>query len=551
MATRLSSPAAVKSGLRQASAWLCCAAIVLALATDKVAEGADPDPRLKVTVSSYQPDQGNEPEKAVDGDETTFWHSAWNPHAPLPQSITVDRGTLGTIACLTYLPRQSGGSNGNITTYNLYVSTDGSEFTKVINSGKWASSDARKFANFSAQNARYIRLEAVAGVGNFANAAEITLSATPILYQPQQVTVLSPPYCSDIQGDTAINIVAPRLTSAMVKCWKQGPGFGADSTVAELTLAADGKATFVFPADDYPHGPLSVRISGTNEKVTDNHYLQLYNTGGVSWQEGAPEGPPPPAEGMELIFADDFEGELSISREGKGTTYSSHKIGWGDFSGIPFGDHENKETTPFAQRDTYLRIRADEAKNTTGLIASIGQDGKGITAIAPCYFECRFIAQSAEGTWPAFWVMTNEVIAEGENPGVDELDVIEAYGGEGPGNPNAPDSYRVVSHNWNQQGEQPSVNKAVHMTELEGGNRSNWFEAPHTYGVRVGKQDTVYYCDNIEVARHKTSRLSRVQPLYFYINLAIGGSSGWSKDLSPYGGIADMYVDYVRVWADR
>ena len=120
---------------------------------------------------------------------------------------------------------------------------------------------------------------------------------------------------------------------------------------------------------------------------------------------------------------------------------------------MPFGDHENKQTTPFAPRDTYLRIRADEAKNTTGLIASIGQDGKAITATAPCYFECHFIALSAEGTWPAFWVMTNQVIAEGDNPGTDELDVIEAYGGEGPGNPNAPDSYRVVSHNWQPAGQ--------------------------------------------------------------------------------------------------
>ena len=89
------------------------------------------------------------------------------------------------------------------------------------------------------------------------------------------------------------------------------------------------------------------------------------------------------------------------------------------------------------------------------------------------------------------------------------------------------------------------------MTELEGGNRSNWFKAPHTYGVRIGKHGTVYYYENIETARHKTSRLSRVQPLYFYINLAIGGSSGWNKDLSPYGGVADMDVDDVRVYASR
>ena len=56
-----------------------------------------------------------------------------------------------------------------------------------------------------------------------------------------------------------------------------------------------------------------VRISGENGSVKDNCYLQLYNKGGVSWNEGMPKDPPPAAEGMSLVFADDFNGPLSIS----------------------------------------------------------------------------------------------------------------------------------------------------------------------------------------------------------------------------------------------
>ena len=37
------------------------------------------------------------------------------------------------------------------------------------------------------------------------------------------------------------------------------------------------------------------------------------------------------------------------------------------------------------------------------------------------------------------------------------------------------------------------------------------------------------------------------QDRYFLINLATGG--GWPVDLSRYNGIADMYVDYVRVYS--
>ena len=50
------------------------------------------------------------------------------------------------------------------------------------------------------------------------------------------------------------------------------------------------------------------------------------------------------------------------------------------------------------------------------------------------------------------------------------------------------------------------------------------------------------------MARHKTARLSKAQPLFFMVNLSIGGTSGWAKDLSRCGGVANMYVDYVRVY---
>ncbi|MGA2034490.1 MAG: carbohydrate binding domain-containing protein, partial [Thermoguttaceae bacterium] len=103
-----------------------------------------------------------------------------------------------------------------------------------------------------------------------------------------QVSVLSPDYCSDAKGDTTVSLAAPGFKSVVVKCWKQGAGFGSDSTVATVALDAKGKGSFVFPADAYPHGPVTVRISGAGGAVKDNCYLQLYNKGGVSWNEGMP-----------------------------------------------------------------------------------------------------------------------------------------------------------------------------------------------------------------------------------------------------------------------
>lgn len=371
-----------------------------------------------------------------------------------------------------------------------------------------------------------------------------------------QVSVVSPEYGADVKGDSPVVISAPAFpdTTVTVKCWKQGPGFGTDSTVAVVALDGQGNGSFVFPADRYPHGPLTLRISARGGDASDNCYLQVYNVGGVSWNEGMPEGPPPAAEGMRLVFADDFAGPLSISATDVSAAYYSHKPPHGstDFSVHRFSDYESPRN-PFAQRDTYLRIRADDRSRSSGLISSVKNDGSGVTAQAPCYFECRFLGPNAPGSWPAFWLMTNYMLGwkGGETRPSDELDVIEAYGGEGPGHPNFGFGYQVAAHAWGQ----PDVQKAIAdpffkkyspVRFSEFGIPSTWFETFHVYGCKITDTDTIYYCDNIEVARHPTMPLSKKEPLFFFINLATGG--GWPVDLARYHGVIDMYVDYVRVY---
>ncbi len=382
--------------------------------------------------------------------------------------------------------------------------------------------------------------------------AEETLTA-------RMVSVISPGYCSEVKGDTPVTLAAPGFRSLVVKCWKQGEGFGSDFTVATVALDAKGNGSFVFSADQYPHGPVTVRISGDNGRSKDNCYLQLYNQGGMSWNEGIPKDPPPAGKGMALVFADDFGGPLSIGDDPQ-SAYYDHKPPHGtqDFSTIRFTSFDNPNN-PFSQVGTYLRIRADAKKNSSGLLSSMKNDASGVTAKAPCYFECRFIGPNAIGSWPAFWLltdyMTDYVKGKGLQVPCDELDIIEAYGGEGPGKPNAFDKYMICPHCWNQ-GES---GKAIEKKAFEGlrnpirmrkfGIPSTWFEALHIYGCKITQSDTIYYCDNIEVGRHPTLPLSKQEPFFFLINLATGG--GWPVDLSRYHGVADMYVDYVRVYQGK
>ncbi|MCF7676497.1 MAG: family 16 glycosylhydrolase, partial [Akkermansiaceae bacterium] len=288
----------------------------------------------------------------------------------------------------------------------------------------------------------------------------------------------------------------------------------------------------------------------------DNCYLQLYNCGDVSWNEGMPKDPPPAAKGMSLVFADDFAGPLSISSTDSKATYYDHKppSGWQDFSTLRFTSFD-QPNNPFSQVDSYLRIRGSEKAGSSGLISSIKNDASGITARAPCYFECRFIGPNAIGTWPAFWLMTDYMKEQvkGNKVPCDELDIIEAYGGEGHGHPNAYDSYMIHPHAW----EQGDAGKAIEKKAFEElhnpmkmrkvGIPSTWYEALHTYGCKITETETIYYCDNLEMGRHQTLPLSKKEPFFFLINLATGG--GWPVDLSRYSGQADMYVDYVRVYS--
>ncbi len=369
----------------------------------------------------------------------------------------------------------------------------------------------------------------------------------------QTIQVSEPELRSEIRGDVTVSFQAPGMTRATARCWRQTEpvnqwGEDVDLTPRGIDLDASGNGSFVFPAEQFPHGPVNVRIYAHNEKDRKDIFeLQLFNLGGVVWNQGIPKHDPPAAKGLRLIHADDFDGPLSISNDGRGATYMAHKPGGGDFSGWPFSNVLG-DGKPFGQKETWLRIAARKDKESprgrTGILASVNRDFQGVWAKAPCYLECRFTAQSAIGTWPAFWTL-----ALGDE-GTDELDIVEAYGGKGKGNPNHP-GYSIVSHFWRQKNPDGTDKKgfSTRVPIMELGGKSYWSSTFHTYAVYVGLDDTVYYFDDMEVLRHPTNSVSIRYPHFFMINYAISGISRWPIDLERYGNGTDMWVDYVRVYA--
>ncbi|NQX67244.1 NPCBM/NEW2 domain-containing protein [Paenibacillus alba] len=131
-----------------------------------------------ITANSATATSGNA-SNAIDGlmdYVNTYVETVWQTNTSLPQSITLDLGyTYNNINMLNYLPSQNL-SQGMITSYTLYVSEDGTNFTSV-KSGTWDGDKTMKRVTFPSQTARYVKLEVNSAVGGFAAAGELAVGS--------------------------------------------------------------------------------------------------------------------------------------------------------------------------------------------------------------------------------------------------------------------------------------------------------------------------------------------------------------------------------------
>ena len=107
-------------------------------------------------------ESGNECQKAVDGDQSSFWHTSYTSagEPSPPHTITVDLGAEYNVNGISVTPRQDGNPNGFIAQHDVSVSTDGRSWASVA-SGTWHGDATEKFANFEVKKARIIRLTAL------------------------------------------------------------------------------------------------------------------------------------------------------------------------------------------------------------------------------------------------------------------------------------------------------------------------------------------------------------------------------------------------------
>ncbi|KAK2592931.1 hypothetical protein QQS21_009376 [Conoideocrella luteorostrata] len=136
-----------------------------------------------VKCDSFEP--GHECNKAIDGDEATFWHTEYEAAADLPHEIEVDIGSVKNVNGLSALPRQDNNNHGWIAQHSVSISVD-RERWELVASGSWYGGDGSlKYANFETRAVRYVRLH----VSSEATGNRWTSLAELKLYQAEKAQI--------------------------------------------------------------------------------------------------------------------------------------------------------------------------------------------------------------------------------------------------------------------------------------------------------------------------------------------------------------------------
>lgn len=123
---------------------------------------------------------------AIDGrsnnGEETCW-STWAVTPSLPHAITVDLGGVwSNVSTLEYLPKQwrrNNSADGDITSYTVYTSIDGVNWTQVA-SGNWAANRNVKVVEWSNRSVGYVRLQINAAAGGYSNVSGLIIGGRTV-----------------------------------------------------------------------------------------------------------------------------------------------------------------------------------------------------------------------------------------------------------------------------------------------------------------------------------------------------------------------------------
>lgn len=136
------------------------------------------DEKIKVASATASNSQSGEGiERTYDGDVSTLWHSPYNNNqgGGFPFTLTYNFENVDQIDYLRYVPRSSGGSNGNFNEVEIYAKCAGESDYKQVYKGSWGGQGTSRDVSFSTplKNPVSIQFKVLSGANNFASCAEM------------------------------------------------------------------------------------------------------------------------------------------------------------------------------------------------------------------------------------------------------------------------------------------------------------------------------------------------------------------------------------------
>lgn len=127
---------------------------------------------ISVTASASQSGEG--PERTLDEDNSTLWHSPYTGGG-FPFYLTYDFKNVLQMDSIRYVPRTSGGENGNFGQVEIYAKCEGDASYKLVYSGDWQQKSEPTLVKFDEPliKPESIQFKIKSGKGNFASCAEM------------------------------------------------------------------------------------------------------------------------------------------------------------------------------------------------------------------------------------------------------------------------------------------------------------------------------------------------------------------------------------------
>ena len=212
--------------------------------------------QLIVSTGNYELNGGaseGPAELAVDGDTNTIWHTDWYGTSRDDHWFQFEIDGDYNVDGLRILPRQTGNTNGIITSYEIQVSEDGENF-ETIATGEWAADREWKLVQFEDAHVKYVRMYALDGVTDnayvFASAAEIRLTGD--VYVPDHIV---PP---EMEANDDSRDIPVSVLTATAGDWQTGY----ETTEGPAYLVLDNDFNTLWHTDWY----------GTSR---ENHWIQF------------------------------------------------------------------------------------------------------------------------------------------------------------------------------------------------------------------------------------------------------------------------------------